>query len=501
MRFGALDKDFIIRTSLTYALLTAMVLLGYFAVVVCVGLVFGKLLGVRSDQLSLALVAASGLLVLPLKGLVQHWIDRTFYPARRANREAMNRLAEELTGIIDAVEVTRVLHRSLQSLFEPGSLAVFLADNEGNFHSTSIEKTCRPRQPLTPGLPADSSLVHILNRIRYPLFSEEIEDLLLASGSDSDSLQLLARIDKLQLVVPLVTGDRLLGFITLGDKKGHSLYSQEDLANLQAMAVQAAPLIESRQLYGESLRRKSLEAELKLARDIQASLLPTEPLATPAFSIAGRNEPCRMVGGDFFDYFQRPDGTLAMAIGDVAGKGIPAALLMTSLRVAFRSEADPASGTRDVITRLNTTIQGLVSKGRFVCFFFGILDPRTGILTFCNAGMDPPVLFRASSAVREFLRRGGPVLGINPDQGYREGRLKLQAGDRILFYTDGLTEQRNPQGEFFDIQRLCDTVSRQVNGSSQDNIARIFSSVEDFGSDGEPDDKTAMLLQFNSLTT
>jgi len=496
MRLGALDRDFIVRTSLTYALLTAMVLLGYFVVVVGAGLVFGRLLGVRSDQITLALVAVSGLLVLPFKGLAQRWVDRTFYPARQANRHAMTSLAEELTGIIDADEATCLLHRRLQDLFQPDGIAVYLAREDGTYRGMDCDNDEDP-QPM-PDLPRDSTLVHLLNRIRHPLFAEEVEDLLLATGSDEESMRLLTVL-KVQLLVPLVTGDRLLGFITLGDKKGQALYSQEDLANLQALAVQAAPLIDSRQLYRDSLHRKRLEAELEVARQIQSRLLPVEPLVGPGFVIAGRNEPCSAVGGDFFDYFIRPDDTLALAIGDVAGKGIPAALLMTSLRVAFRSEADPASGARDVITRLNHTVHGLVSQGRFVCFFYGILDPRTGLLVYCNAGMDPPVLFRADGKVRETLRRGGPVLGVSPDQQYREGRLTLQAGDCVLFYTDGLTEQRNSGGEFFDIERLCAVIQDRPLGTSGEKLDRIFCSVEEFGTDGEPDDKTAMILQINNL--
>ncbi len=500
MRLGALDRDFIVRTSLIYGLLTAMVLVGYFTVVLGVGLVFRRLLAVRSDQIALALVAVSGLLVLPLRGLAQKWIDRTFYPARRVNRQAMTSLAEELTGIIDADEVTCLLQQRLQTLFEPAGLAVYLIRGDRSYRAMDCAGDADEAKPQAPPpeLPGSSSLIRLLDRMRHPLFTEEIEDLLLPTGSDEASVHLLGTLG-VQLVVPLVTGNRVLGFITLGDKKGHALYSQEDLANLQALAVQAAPLIESRQLYRESLHRKQMEAELEVAREIQSRLLPVAPLAGPGFIIAGRNEPCQAVGGDFFDYFLRPDGTLAVAIGDVAGKGVPAALLMTSLRVAFRSEANPGSGARDVITRLNRTVHGLVSHGRFVCFFFGVLDPRSGLLTYCNAGMDPPVLFRAAAAVREPLRRGGPVLGISPDQQYREGRVILSSGDCLLFYTDGLTEQCNQQGEFFDIERLCSVVLEEPREGCGEKLDRIFCTVEAFGSDGEPDDKTAMILQMQNL--
>jgi len=495
MRFGALDKDFILRTSLIYGLLTAMVLGCYFVVVVGIGLVFGRLLGVRSEQITLAMVAGCGLLALPLRNLAQRWVDRAFYPARQANRRAMNRLAGELTELIDADEAIALLHERLQALFMPTTLAIYLVDSSGSFFPVSGPVT--DEEP-PPAQPPDGTLVRLLGRIRYPLFTEEVEDLLLEAGSDQDSMALLTVMQP-QLLVPLITGNRLLGFLALGDKKGKALYSQEDLANLLSLAIQAAPLIESRQLYRESLHQKRLEAELEVAREIQTRLLPTETLRGEGFVIQGRNEPSRMVGGDFFDYFQLPDGSVALAIADVSGKGIPAALLMTSLSVAFRNEANPASGAREVIARLNRTVHGLVTPGQFVCFFFGILDPRSGGLTYCNAGMDPPVLFRAAAGIKEFLRRGGPVLGVDSQREYREGHLTLQPGDFVLFYTDGLTEQRNRQGEFFDIERLCEEANGPATDTCGQRLDRIFCRVSDFGDDREPDDKTAMLLIINQI--
>ncbi len=501
MRYGALDRDFILRTSLIYGLLTAMLLLVYFSAVVGVGLVFGRLMGVQSDRITLLLVAGCGLLALPLKNLAQRGIDHAFYPARLANRRAMHHLADELNDLIDADEAVDLLAERLENLYAPASLAVYLADTDGNLAPVKVipPQGAAGSDPEPPPVqPAGGPLSMLLGRLRRPLLTEEVEDLLLESGSDTMSLALLTVLHP-QLLVPLVTGNRLLGFLALGDKKGKSLYSQEDLANLQALAAQAAPLIESRQLYRQSLRRKRLEAELEVARQIQTRLLPDGPLAGRGFVIEGRNEPSRMVGGDFFDYFLRHDGNLALAIGDVSGKGIPASLLMTSLRVAFRSEATAGARARQVITRLNRTIASLVTPGHFVCFFFGILDPDSGLLTYCNAGMDPPLLFRASGGIRESLRRGGPVLGVDPEREYREGRVLLQPGDFVLFYTDGLTEQRNEQEEFFDIDRLCEAACGPCTESCGSRLDRIFCRVREFGSEEQSDDMTAMLLQINDL--
>jgi sigma-B regulation protein RsbU (phosphoserine phosphatase) len=297
----------------------------------------------------------------------------------------------------------------------------------------------------------------------------------------------------------LIGGNRLIGFLAFGPKSNGALYSQEELANLRTLGIQAASIIESRQLYLESLSRKRLETELEVARDIQGRLLPPGPLDTDYFNICGRNEPCRMVGGDYFDYFHLEDGSLGFAIADVSGKGIPAALMMTSLVVSFRREAKAGVGPRAVMDRLNPVVASLVSQGSFICLFFGIWDPSSGVVHYCNAGMDPPVLFRPRSPFRQRLKRGGPVLGVESGRRYREGALALEPGDRLFMFTDGLTEEQNPLGDFFDTARLLDLVAANLESSPLRLIDRIFAAVNAFGGEERTDDKTAILLEIKNL--
>jgi sigma-B regulation protein RsbU (phosphoserine phosphatase) len=301
------------------------------------------------------------------------------------------------------------------------------------------------------------------------------------------------------LLVPLVSGNRLLGFLAFGPKCGGQLYGQEDIANLQALAVQAGPVVESRQLYEDRLRGKRLETELAVARGIQSNLLPVAPLITPECTICGLNEPCRTVGGDYYDYFTMDQGRLAIAIGDVAGKGIPAALMMSSLRVAFRLAAEEGVSPRDVVARMNPVVASLVGPGNFICFFYAVWDPAGGLLHYCNAGMDPPVLLRSTPPRRQHLRKGGPVLGVEPDFSYREGIVALLPGDRLFLYTDGLTEQRDPHGEFFDAERLIDLIEQDADGTPGDVLRRVFASVNAFGHHHRSDDQTAMIMQINGL--
>jgi len=500
MRYGALDKGFVVRTSLIYGLVTLLVLAIFFLVVVGLGHLLARLFNVSPYSLLLIVLAATSLAIMPLRNLIQRWIDRTFYPDRRADRQDMDDLAEELTGLIDSHEVVDTLMRRLHRIFRPVSLTLFLAPSAagGDFRQAGTLGLAGDTSPSDTTLQAASSLVVLLDRLRRPVFTEELESLIFTTDGDPTSLRLLTRL-KVVLLVPLVTGNRLLGFFLLGAKTRTDIYSQDDLANLRSLAMQAATLVESRRLYNETLQQKKLETELEVAREIQSRLLPDGPVETDAFFIAGRNEPSQAVGGDYYDYFLRPDGCLALVIADVAGKGIPAALLMSSIRTAFRTEAESGHPPTAVINRLNSLFADSAAAGQFVCFFFGVLDPQTGLLSYCNAGMDPPVLFRSRTGIKQYLRKGGPVLGVDPDFAYREGALAMVKGDRLFCYTDGMTEERNRQDEFFDLERLLQLVSDNLDALPEQLLATVFSTINAFGGSEKSDDKTSILLEIKDL--
>ncbi|MBU8869481.1 MAG: SpoIIE family protein phosphatase [Gemmatimonadales bacterium] len=511
LRYGALDKAFIVRVSLIYGLLSLLLLVAYFVLVMGLGHFLSEFFNISMQPVIMLLVAAAGLAILPLRKLIQNWIDYTFYPARRANQKAMRLLAEQLTGLIDSEEVIRTFTQRLMELYRPESFTLYLSHGDApTLYHTWIDESATLAQSGLEGeadnlngqnptrsIPATSSLIILLDRIRHPVFAEELEDILFTGDTDQDSLTLLAQLQA-SLLVPMVTGNRLLGFTAFGPKESGELYSQEDLTHLHSLMVQSASLIESRQFYKDSLQSRVLEKELEVARGIQSRLLPDQPLATDSFTIAGLNESCRLVGGDYFDYFLRRDGSLGFAIADVAGKGVPAALQMTSLRATFRNLADTTDSPAEVVGQLNRSLVTQAASGQFVCFFFGIWDPKSGLTTYCNAGMDPPVLFRSQTHFRQSLKKGGPVLGVSPRFPYREGTLSLRQGDQIFLYTDGLTEETNSAGEFFNSGRLLGIVAEMLDFSPLELLRNIFAQVNEFGGQEKSDDKTAILLEINT---
>ncbi len=496
MRYGALDTAFVVRTSLVYGLLTVLVLAGYLGTVAILGTLVTRTYQVSAFPVLVVVIAASSLVVLPLRRRVQDLVDAALYPSRRANREAIAALGRSLAVQVSATEAHALLLDRLYQLYRPHGLRLFLADSDDADVLSDLGR--RPASPaVAVDIPRDDPLLGFLDRLRRPLFTEEFEDWVSAPGGRRQPTAVPLR--DTVLMVPLITGNRLLGVLLWGAKSDDALYSQDDLANLANLALQVAPVLQSLRLHEESLKRRQLETELAVARDIQAQLLPHEALQLGVAHICGRNDPCRHVGGDYYDYFPLDRQTLAFCIADVAGKGIPAALMMSTVRVTFRELAWSGMTPEEVITELDKRISAIASPGRFVCFFYGVLDVSRGVLTYCNGGLEPPILFRRDGQ-REELRRGGPIVGIDAGIAFRRGTVSLHEGDLLLGYTDGITEQTSPDGEeFFEVERLQAMVAGGRDLPPEAVCGRVFSGVDAFGGDEASDDRTVIVLKYGEL--
>jgi serine phosphatase RsbU (regulator of sigma subunit) len=208
-------------------------------------------------------------------------------------------------------------------------------------------------------------------------------------------------------------------------------------------------------LVQERMERERIEQELRVARRIQQASLPKEAPTLAGWQISPFYQPAREVGGDFYEFFELDDGQVGFAVGDATGKGVPAALVMTAT-CAFLGGVATASGPSspgEVLSRVNETLLSRIPTNMFVTCFYAILEPESGSLTYANAGHDLPYLHRGRGNAEELRARGMP-LGLMPGMGYEEKQTSLQAGESVLFYSDGLVEAHDPKGEMFGFPRL-----------------------------------------------
>jgi len=497
LRYGALGLSDIVRHGLVYVLMTLTVVVGYGILVGLIGHALASYFRTGDEPMIISAVIATALVLNPLRHHLHRWVDATFYPARRATREAVLGLGHELSCLLEETDTLRLMLVRLHDLYRPMHVGLFLDEQGAQVLHTIHAVHELPRGPYR--LEADATLLRIMQTAHRPIATEEISGLDTHAETDAQTRIVLETLD-VRLTVPLITGGRLVGFLTMGPKSSGGLYSQADMRNLHDFSVQAAALVQIGRLYQQSLQQERLETELAVATRIQQTLVPTEPLITDSIEILGKMVPCREVGGDSFGYFALDADTVGFAIADAAGKGIPAALVMTTLSAAFRSAAHTHPEPEIVIETLNQHVCSLSATGQFICFFYGTYHTPTRTLRYCNAGMNHPLLLRHGHRWFERLKKGGLVLGIDPERRYARGSLVLGEDDLLVMYSDGLSEETNSSGEFFGERRLEDVVQRGSGLPLEALRDRIFATLDSFGGPEQSDDRTLMLLRIKSLT-
>ena len=250
------------------------------------------------------------------------------------------------------------------------------------------------------------------------------------------------------MAVPLQTGDRVIGLIYLDNGAVIRPFQQEDVDLLTVMANVAAIRIEHARLAEVESKEKIMTLELAQASEIQQSLLPASAPFVEGYAVAGFNLPCRTVGGDYYDFASYRDGRLALVIGDVSGKGLPAAIMMSSLQARVQMLCETQTDPAAAMTVLNRTLAERCVAGKFITFFYALLDLNSGILRYSNAGHNYPLLIRHDGSVEE-LPGSDMVLGILPDVQYQLREITIQSGDLLALYSDGVTEARNKKEQEF----------------------------------------------------
>ena len=289
--------------------------------------------------------------------------------------------------------------------------------------------------------------------------------------------------------------DEIIGVLYLDSRDRGALKSASSQAALETLSAEAALAIENARLYREALDKAKFEQELKVAAAIQQSLLPPSNRTGAFFTTAAASVPCRAVGGDFYDYVDLPTGAFGFILGDVAGKGSPAALLAAAVLGMFSAEATYQNSAAPLITRLNLGLFRRAIEARFLTTFYGIIAPD-GSFRYCNAGHNPPFLI-SSNGVRR-LETGGVVLGLFEQAAFDEEALTLEPGDFIVCFSDGVSEALNEAGDEFTDDRLLACVSANRSGTPQTILDALLKDVRAFcGEAPQSDDVTLVMVRFD----
>jgi serine phosphatase RsbU (regulator of sigma subunit) len=290
------------------------------------------------------------------------------------------------------------------------------------------------------------------------------------------------------------TEDRRVGVLYLDSREKGTLMSSETRATVETLAAEAAVAIDNAQLYKAAVEKARLDQEMATAAQIQQALLPTRNRAGAFFDAAAEMLACRSIGGDFFEYVDLPDGRFGFAIGDVAGKGPPAALLGALLQGNLAAQTTIASGPADALSNVNTALIHRAIESRFVTLFYAVLSPD-GRLTFCNAGHNPPFLV-GSSGVRR-LETGGMPLGLFEGAPLDDETVTMEPGDFVVTFSDGVSEAMNAAEEEFEDARILESIESSSGRDAQTQLDHLFASVKIFTAGAvQNDDVTVLVVSY-----
>jgi phosphoserine phosphatase RsbU/P len=499
----AMDVRILLRMGARYALAKATLWVVQYALVTVVAVqLLLPVLGKKQPRLTdlIGPLIFFGLVMLLRMGVrkrIQHWLDRRFFREAYDAERVLNELAEEVRRYTETEPLLETVARCVAETLHVNQIAMLLLRGEYFVMQQSIGISAGG----TLTLPMQSSAVRYLTNSNEParLYREDPDAWYLMAGTAERYT-----LDKInaELLLPLPGRNRMMGVMALGPKRSEAAYSSADLKLLQALASQTGLALEvselARSLASEAAQRERNNREMEIAREVQERLFPQEMPELPGAKIAGFCRPALGVGGDYYDVIDLGDGRVGLAVGDVSGKGISAALLMASLRASLRGVTlDSPRDFAKLMHQVNRLVYEASASNRYATFFFASYDPATRALDCVNAGHNPPVVLRGSETIR--LEADGPVVGLLPFAPYTEQTMTLEPGDLLILYTDGISEAMTKDDEEWGEERMIESARASLYKSASEVLDDLFVAADKFTA-GAPqhDDMTLLVLKLES---
>lgn len=431
---------------------------------------------------------------------LRRWLDRKFFREAYDAEVVLSELSEHARRLPRKDLLLETVSRRISEVLHVPRISVWL--RESNSFQLQYALGFDAMEPVT--LIESSSTVTNLVRTNQPatVYRDRPEEWL---NQASPRERLFLDEASAELLLPLPGRDRLMGVMTLGAKKSEEPYTPTDLRVLQSVATQTGLALEvnelAESLAKEAAQRARIDREIEIAHEVQERLFPQHIPSVKGMSLAGHCRPAQGVGGDYYDMIELPDGRLGLAIGDVSGKGISAALLMASLRACLRTmtlveRMDLAT----LMQNINQLVYEASAVNRYATFFFAIYEPPTRGLSYVNAGHNPPILLRSVNGAFEqkLLDTGGPVVGLLPQVSYEEQSLTLEAGDLLLTYTDGISEAMTAEDEEWGDERMISAAEKAYAADAEEILRAIFAAADEFtGNAPQHDDMTLLVAKLS----
>lgn len=467
LKYRLMNIDIIIRKTVVYAILSGAIIILYVVLVGGLGTVLVNVAGMKNQTMVIVSTLIVALLFVPLRTKLQTLVDRNLFRHKYDYPEALRVIAHDALSTNDLGEFLGSSAEKVQQALQNRAVVIFVERHDELVATAKVGVS----DSILGSLRVPSTFVNALDRPFDPRRR--------AVGDDAAAP--LRRIEA-SLVVPI--GNR--GFVALAPKLSQGEFDVEDIDFLRSVADQLLVAI-------DRIRMHADEEDFAQARAIQQSFLPREMPRVTGLEVSGVWQPARTVGGDYYDLLKLSETELAFCIGDVAGKGMPAALLMSSLQAAVRATSSPNGSPKDLCERVRRVVVSSLTGGRFVTFFYATLDTASMRLRWCNAGHNAPILARANGEIVRLAGGGSALSRLFRDTPFDEHELTIEPGDRIVLFTDGASEATDGAGELFGEGKIAEIVVANRTAGAGELQRTILDEALAF-SQGELEDDLTLVV-------
>lgn len=535
------DFDAIIKRTYGYVLTTGAIAGIYGVFVLVSDIAFGRFEVTQSPLFPLVFILGVVFFFNPIRNRAQKFIDRVFYRLEYDYQETVQKISETMRSLLKLDEIGKsIMDTALGTMFIDAGCVMLL--NRGNKvyecltsagarevrkSEAEVENTLPARegpdikepevndkttlQAVESEKPKSEFQASHLSKLTLPAdgpfiqkMAERKKEVTLYDIQEDPFFQdqrasCMAAFDGLEatLIVPLIYEDQLTGLISLGQKKSGKFYRREDINLLNTLANQGAVAIENALMIEDVIEKERMEEELSIARDLQTSMLPAECPAIEGFEIAAYSLSAMEVGGDFYDFIEMGENKAGMVIGDVTGKSVSGALVMSASRSIFRMLSEEELSVGEIMIRANRRTKKDIKTGMFVALLYAVLNANDKTLSLCSAGQTQPIHWSSETGETRLVETKGDTfpLGILEDVDYQETRLHLAPSDRVVLYTDGIVEAMNDQEEMFGFERLLEVVRGARETTADALLNKIVYEVNEFaGGAAQHDDLTVIVI-------
>lgn len=520
------DFDAIIKRTYGYVLTTGTIAGVYVVFVFVSEIAFKRFEVDQSPLFSLVFILGVVFFFNPVRNRTQKFIDRVFYRLEYDYQETVQKISETMRSLLKLDEIARsIMDTALGKMFIDAGCVMLLnrenqvyeclatagtrelrgnktqlkvilspqeemntgkprVNDENTFQATKTEKPTSGHQNswlLNLKLPVDEPFIQKISERKKQVTIYDIQE---DPFFQDQKASCMDTFDRLQatLIVPLIYENRLTGMISLGEKKSGKFYLQEDINLLNTLANQGAVAIENARMIEEVIEKERMDEELSIARDLQVSMLPASCPQIEGFEIAACSISAREVGGDFYDFIEVTKDKVGMVIGDVTGKSVSGALVMSASRSIFRMLSEEQMSVSEIMIRANRRTKKDIKSGMFVALLYAVLNAKDKTLSLCSAGQTQPIYFSSEKGIARLIETLGDKfpLGILDNADYQETMLHLAPGDKVVLYTDGIVEAMNNKQEIFGFDRLLDAVQGAGTMTAEALRNKILNKVNEF---------------------